>query len=247
MSYGAASWLKLTAGIWSTHVGYEVVDPNLNRNYSMSYMFTNGPFFHTGFKAEMSYKSSGFMIGIANPTDYKYVPDGQINNKFILAQYSFTPSDRFKAFVNYVGGENVDTTRSKQLDLVLTSKISDKFSLAYNGTVNRTTLYLGNKTYDESKNWWASAVYLHFDPSKNFGLTLREEYFNDENQLKVYSSQLKGGNILATTLSANLRADNLIFIPEVRFDKASEAIFTNSSGESVKSATSILLSAIYQF
>src|SRR6476660_7982955 len=31
ISYMPASWLKLTAGSWSTHVGYEVLDAYLNR------------------------------------------------------------------------------------------------------------------------------------------------------------------------------------------------------------------------
>src|SRR5436190_24154831 len=51
ISYSPLDWLKLTAGTWATHVGYELLDPQLNRNYSMSYMFTNGPFSHTGLKA----------------------------------------------------------------------------------------------------------------------------------------------------------------------------------------------------
>lgn len=247
ISYAPASNLKLTAGSWGTHIGYELVDPNLNRNYSMSYMFTNGPFFHTGVKAEVSFGSSGFMVGVANPTDFKYVPDGQMNSKFLLAQYSFTPSDRFKAYVNYVGGKNVDTTTSDQFDLVLTSKLSDKFSLGYNGTVNRTSVYLGDKIFAATKSWWGSALYVNFDPSSKFGLTLREEYFNDDNQLKVYSSQLMGGSVMATTLSANIRTSNLIFIPEVRLDKASEAIFVNADGGARKWAANILVAAIYQF
>lgn len=247
ISYSPASNLKLTAGSWATHIGYELVDPALNRNYSMSYMFSNGPFFHTGFKAEATFGTSGFMVGVANPTDFKYVPDGQINSKFILAQYSFTPSDKFKAYLNYAGGKNIDTTTSDQFDLVLTSKLSDKFSLGYNGTVNRTSVYLGDKVFDQTHSWWGSALYLHFDPSSKFGLTLREEYFNDNYQLKTYSSHLKGGSILATTLSANIKADKLIFIPEIRLDKASEAIFLNADGNSRKWAANVLVAAIYQF
>ncbi|RYZ19397.1 MAG: porin, partial [Chitinophagaceae bacterium] len=245
ISYSPASNLKLTAGSWATHVGYELVDPQFNRNYSMSYMFTNGPFFHTGLKAEASFGVNGFMVGIANPTDFKYVPDGQINSKYLLAQYSFAPSDRFKAYVNYVGGKNIDTSESDQFDLVLASKFSDKFSLGYNGTINRTTTYLGDKTFDETKSWWGSALYLNFDPSANFGLTLREEYFDDGRQLKMYGSYIRGGSILATTLSANIKSSNLIFIPELRFDRASEPIFTNSSGGAKKWAANILLAAVY--
>ncbi len=43
VSYAPADWVKFTMGTWGTHVGYELLDPQLNRNYTMSYMFTNGP------------------------------------------------------------------------------------------------------------------------------------------------------------------------------------------------------------
>jgi hypothetical protein len=247
ITYNATPWLKLTAGSWATHVGYELVDPNLNRNYSMSYMFTNGPFFHTGVRADITHKSSGFMIGIANPTDFKYVPDGQINNKFLLAQYSLAAGEHFKLFLNYVSGKNVDTTKSSQYDLVLTGELSDKFDIAYNGTLNRTTTYLGNKVFDECKSWWGSAIYLNYDPLPSFGLSIREEYFRDVNRLKVYKSYLQGGSILATTLSANIKTDNLIIIPEVRMDRADGAIFTNAGGNPVKWSANFLLAAIYHF
>src|SRR5438309_6388918 len=93
ISYSPKDWLKFTAGTWATHVGYELVDAYANRNYSMSYMFTNGPFFHTGVRADLTKGKNGFMIGIANPTDYKYVPAGMMNKKFVLAQYSYAASD----------------------------------------------------------------------------------------------------------------------------------------------------------
>ncbi|QEC55904.1 outer membrane beta-barrel protein [Flavisolibacter ginsenosidimutans] len=247
ISYSLNNWLKLTAGSWATHVGYELVDAYANRNYSMSYMFTNGPFFHTGVKAEASYGTSGFMVGIANPTDYKYVPDGVLNHKTFLAQYSYAPSDLFKAYINFVGGQNIDSSKTHQYDLVLTSKLSSKFSLGYNGTLNRTTLYFGKDKYDEAKSWWGSALYVNFDPSKTFGLTLREEYFNDDKQLKMFGSQPKGGSIFASTLSANIRADNFTFIPEFRLDKASQTLFTDASAKPVKWSANVLFAAVYQF
>jgi hypothetical protein len=247
ISYSAKDWLKLTAGSWATHVGYEVVDPPGNRNYSMSYMFTNGPFFHTGIRAELTHQAHGLMIGISNPTDFKYMPDGYINKKFLIAQYSYSAGDYFKAYLNYTGGENIDTTKTKQVDLVITSKLNDRFSIAYNGTINSTHKYLGNKTYAGDRLWWGSAVYLNFDPNKHFGLTLREEYFSDEHQLKIYSSQLTGGSVMASTLSANFKLDHFIFIPEVRLDAASEPIFIDHHNKSTTKAASIVMAAIYQF
>ena len=247
ISYRPNGWLKLTGGSWATHVGYELVDAYLNRNYSMSYMFTNGPFFHTGLKAEVTYPTGGFMLGLVNPTDYKYVPDGVTNNKFFVAQYSFTPGDFFKAYLNYVGGENVDTTKSRQIDIVLTSKVSSQFSIAYNGTYNRTKTYLGNKLYADEKSWWGSAIYLNLDPSTKFGLTLREEYFSDRNGLKMYSGWPEGGSVFASTLSAIFKVDNLTFIPEFRLDRASKPLFATNSNEPSKTSANMLFAAIYSF
>ena len=247
VTYSPAAWVKFTAGSFATHVGYELVDANLNRNYSMSYMFTNGPFFHTGVKADFTAGKHGFMIGVANPTDFKYVPDDQINKKALIAQYSVAVTDNFKAYLNYAGSQSpLDSSKSSQFDLVLTGKMSDKFNIGYNGTVNSMKFRDGNK-YTDAKSWWASALYLNLDPTSVFGLTLRGEYFSDKNAIKMFSAYNGGGSIFATTLSANIRIQNFTIIPEFRLDSADENIFTNKSGDSKKSAGNFLVAAVFAF
>lgn len=246
LSYTANSWLKLTAGSWATHVGYELVDAYANRNYSMSYMFTNGPFFHTGVKAEITAGKSGFMIGVANPTDFKYVPDGFMNKKFLLAQYNFSAGDVFKGYLNYVGGQGLDTSKSKQVDLVLTSKVSNKFNLAFDGTLSSLKKYVGKDQFDQYKNWWAAGLYANFDPVSSLGFTLRGEYFSDKNGLR-YGGLAGDGTIFATTLSAQIKAENLTIIPEFRVDASNKLLFTKSNGEATKTAANLLLAAVYSF
>jgi hypothetical protein len=246
ISYSPKSWLKLTAGTWATHVGYELLDPQLNRNYSMSYMFTNGPFSHTGIRADFTAGKHGFMVGIANPTDYRYVPQGVMNKKFFLAQYSFAAGDPLHLYLNFVGGQNTDTSKTSQFDLVATSKLSSLFSLGFNATVNSTKFWDGT-TNTDAKSWWGSALYLNLDPTPWFGLTLREEYFSDKNALKVYSSFGSGGSVFASTLSANFKVDGFIFVPEFRLDNAQHEIFINHDGVGQKSTASFLIAAIYAF
>jgi len=247
VSYAPAEWLKFTLGTWATHVGYELLDPQLNRNYSMSYMFTNGPFSHTGLKAEVSKGKHGAMLGVSNATDFRVPLDGQINKKFLLAQYSFAPTDKIKIYLNYVGGQNPDTSKTNQFDAVVTAKFSDKFNIGFNGTVNSTQLWDGSKNI-ESKAWWGSALYLNYDPKAWFGLTLRGELFGDKNQFKAFSGAAEGGNIFSTTLSANFKKGGFIFIPEFRLDNASkEILFTNKDGVFTKSAASFLIAAVYSF
>jgi len=246
ISYSPAAWLKFTAGSWATHVGYELVDPQLNRNYSMSYMFNYGPFTHTGLKADLTKGKHGVMVGISNATDYRTPPDGAINKKFFIAQYSLAATDNVKLYLNYVGGKGPDSAKTSQLDAVITSKFSDMFSVGYNGTVSAMKAWDGSKNVD-SKTWWGSALYLNLDPKSWLGLTLRGEYFSDKNQLKLFAMAPEGGNVFATTLSANFKVDGFIFIPEFRFENANKNIFVDKNGNPTKSAANFLMAAVYYF
>jgi hypothetical protein len=241
VSYAPCSSLKLTAGSWGTHVGYEVLDPYLNRNYSMSYMFSYGPFSHTGLKAEVTKGKSGFMLGIANPTDFR---SASFEQKMVIAQYSLAASDKLKFYLNYQGGKAAPSTKINQFDAVITATITDQFSLGYNGTIQSgKSKDLAGK-YGDSKKWWGSALYVNVDPKPWFGLTLRGEYFDDKD---AFSAGGFGANIFATTLSAAFKAGPLTFIPEIRYESASEEIYFKNKGAGSKSTATALLAAIYKF
>jgi hypothetical protein len=246
VSYAATDWLKLSMGSWATHVGYELVDEWANRNYSMSYMFSWGPFFHTGVKAEATFGKAGFMLGIANPTDYKSAPLN--SKKFLLGQFSYAFTDDVKAYFNYVGGQRyTDSAKTNQYDVVVTAKINDKFNIGYNGTVNTTKFQVDNKYDSDVKAWWGSAVYLNVDPSEKFGLTLRSEYFSDKNQLVAMSLSPVGAAIFANTLSANFRIAGLTIIPEFRYETASDKAFFDREGGPKSGNASLLIAAIYKW
>lgn len=232
VSYAASDAVKFTIGKWATHVGYELLDAYANRNYSMSYGFSFGPFFHTGLKADISLGGkSALMIGVANPTDYVSAPT---TVKMLIAQFSTgSKDDKFKAYLNFQGGTGVS-----QVNLVLTGTVSDQFSLAYDGSINTTKIGTVNSS------WKSHAVYLNYDPTKVFGLTLRGDYFDDRSL-----SPLSGGkNIFAATLSGNVKVDNLTIIPELRFDNAANtSVFSNGSGAGIKGTASFILAAVYKF
>jgi len=195
ISVAASDKLKFTMGKWATHIGYELVDAYLNRNYSMSYMFSYGPFFHTGLKAEYTAGNFGFMVGVANPTDFVAA---SFTNKMILGQISATGAGgKLKVYLNYQGGKDTGSNTINQVDLVVTGTLSDKFSVGYNGTVQ--AVKLNGKSSGDS--WWGSAVYLNVDPSKVFGMTLRGEYFDDK---KGVSTAGISSSVFAATLSGNI-------------------------------------------
>lgn len=245
VTYAVNDKLTFTAGSWATHVGYELVDAPLNRNYSMSYMFSYGPFTHTGIKADYKFGSSGLMLGVSNQTDYR----SSVAPKYIIGQFSTaTANGKLKLYLNYVGGKSTDSTRMRQLDAVVTLGLSDAFSLGYNGTMASYQEKTDGK-FGEASNWWGSALYLNFDASKTFGLTLRSELFEDNKQINVFGGVpgIAGGHVFANTLSANIRLGALTLIPELRLEQASQAIFVDASGNGTKTSANALLAAVYAF
>ncbi len=50
-----------------------------------------------------------------------------------------------------------------------------------------------------------------------------------------------------TALCNNFRIDNLVIIPEVRWENASKEIYTKSNGTGTKSNGSFLVAAFYKF
>ncbi|PUZ27713.1 Putative beta-barrel porin-2, OmpL-like. bbp2 [Chitinophaga costaii] len=254
ISYAPTAWVKVTAGTWATHVGYEVLDANANRNYSMSYMFSNGPFSHTGVRADFTVGKSGLMIGVSQPTDVRSVPEDGSNNKNLLAQYSYVAGDHFKCFFNYVGGRDMADTKVHQYDLVINTKASTLVGIGFNATAN-TSRALNDGKYAASSTWWGAAVYLNLDPKPWLGLTLRSEYFNDKDGVKMHPffvpesgvTTVLGANVFANTLSANFKVGGLTVIPEFRYDYSSAPIFMQKAGASTTSGASLLFAAVYAF
>jgi len=247
ISYTPWKNFKFTAGSWATHVGYELVDPYANRNYSMSYLFSYGPFFHTGLKAETTVGKNGFMLGIANPTDLRTTT---FEHKYIIGQYSTaSANDKFKAYLNFLAGKPNDQTKNSQYDLVLTAAFNSTFSMGLNGSVASYKLKDSLGKFGSADSWYGTAIYFNVDPKPWWGITLRTEYFNDNKQLNVFNANVspKGGNVLANTLSANFKINGLTIIPEFRMENSSEAIFLKSDNTTTKTSGNFLVAAVYKF
>src|SRR5690606_10742016 len=68
--YKLSDKVVLNLGQFNTFLGYEVISPAVNFNYSTSYMFSYGPFSHTGLRADIDL-GGGLVakLAIMNPSD----------------------------------------------------------------------------------------------------------------------------------------------------------------------------------
>jgi hypothetical protein len=246
VSFAASSAVKFTIGTWGTHIGYEVLDAYLNRNYSMSYMFTNGPFSQTGVKADISLGGkSSLMVGISNPTDFRSASNMP---KTAIAQFATaSKDDKFKLYLNFEGGAQSDLKSTMQGDVVINYNPSSTFGLGFNGTVQGVKSRASSDDDFVKSTWWGSALYVNVDPSTLFGFTVRAEYIGNPDGWITNGNGANLGNVFAGTLSGNFRIDNLTIIPEIRIDAAQNSVFYKTATEGTASTVSALLAVTYHF
>ena len=241
ISYGVSDAVTLTLGNFGTHVGYEVIDAPANINYSTSYMFSNGPFYHTGLKANIALSEKfGAMVGVFDDTDSKI---DEVSGKHIGAQFSYS-DDKLAAYLNYIGGKQDDTNPKNeifghQVDLTATYAVSDAFGLGLNTTYKTVK---GDETPEA--NWFGAALYANYALSEKFTLGFRGEYIGDKDGL---ISGVADNSITSLTLSGNIHLGPITLIPEFRVDKAAKESFLDADDESTKTTSALIFAAVYQF
>ncbi|MBC6410373.1 MAG: porin [Ekhidna sp.] len=220
----------LTIGNFNTFLGYEVISPTGNYHYSTSYMFSYGPFSHTGVKADFTFGNFSLMTAIMNTTDAtEFSPDGKYFGGIQLG-YKET-------FLNFLFDDNFF-----QADLTAGWELSEIFYLGVNATT-------------ASDNFYGGALYLQNAFSDDFSLGLRGEYFSDEGVAALGFDTNEDGvpnvfakNVIDLTLSANYSIGDLTFIPELRVDMYNEDVIMPKTGESLQSSiSSFVLAAVYSF
>ena len=66
--YKLSDKLTVTAGQFNTFLGYEVINPSANFNYTVSYLFNAGPFSHTGLKLDYAVSEDlSFLVALTMP------------------------------------------------------------------------------------------------------------------------------------------------------------------------------------
>ncbi len=218
--------VTLTFGNWNTFLGYEVISPVGNFNYSTSYLFSYGPFSHTGLKANFDLGNEwSAMVAVMNPTDLtEFNPTGDYA---LGAQLGY--SGQFLNFVYSQGGFEIDYTGGFDL--------SEEFYLGINGA------YYDN----DGTGFTGVALYPQYKTSENFTLGMRAEYFTEMGDYGAIGTGLADSSVLALTLTGSATIGDLTLKPELRLDNASDDAFINTDLEATKSLASFLLAAVYAF
>lgn len=220
--------IKLTFGNFNTFLGYEVISPVGNFNYSTSYLFSYGPFSHTGIKMDIALTDKfSLMLAAMNPTDQTELnPSG----KYAFgAQLGY--NGQYLNFLTDDGAVEIDFTGGVDL--------SDSFYLGINAAY-----------YDyEDIGFSGIALYPQYLASEHFSLGLRAEYFMETGNYGAIGTGEEDSNLFAITLTGSTTLGGLTIKPELRLDSASDASFNflDKNLQPQKSLSSFILAAIYAF
>ncbi|MCG9972956.1 porin [Christiangramia crocea] len=234
--YNVNDALKFTLGNWNTFLGYEVISPAANFNYSTSYMFSYGPFSHTGIKADFSFNDNWTgMLAIMNPTDYtEFNPIG----KYSFGGQLGYSNESGSAYLNLLYGEqSLSDDALFQIDLTTGWDLTETFYLGLNTTYQDT----------EGVGFYGAALYPQLALSDSFGIGLRAEYFKElEDGGIVYDADT---SVTAFTLTGSYQTGGLIIKPEFRLDNVSDdyPAFLDKDLNPSSELASFLVAAIYAF
>ena len=243
-TYAFSDKFSMTAGYMGTFVGYEVISPVGNYNYSTSYLFTNGPFQNAGIKGTYAFSPKvSLMVGLFN--DWNQYQD--LNGVSHLgAQLFLSPVEGWTAYINVLTGQSAGGSNTYGsgtiLDLTTAYQITDKFKLG----LNVADYSMGDDAFG---GFTGVALYPQITVTNGFGLGLRGEYFTSKKGAfgSAFSGVRAGESVVALTVSGNLKAGGLTFIPEIRFDNGSANQFFKENNVATKSAAQFSLAAVYAF
>lgn len=261
ISYDFTDNITFTIGQFGTHIGYELIDAPLNFNYSLSYLFGNGPFYHTGAKLDFALSEKvGLMLGVLNGWD---ALQDYNEKKSIAAQVSIAPIEGFDIFFNWIGGDEYDLRSAEGnsffgseagsytslFDLTTSYQITPSFLIGLNAAYG--SFKSGASQVDEfdpwSKDatWVGAAIYTNYALNDMFAIGFRGEHFSDPNGIRYFGPL----EVTALTVTGDIKlADGRFAIkPELRFDSAKDPFFEDSKGMPVKSQTTAGAAFIYAF
>jgi len=210
--------------IANTYLGYEVISPAGNFNYSTSYLFSNGPFSHVGLKADFDLGSDvSLMLALMNPTDVNnnttggYALGAQLGYAGQYLNLYYDDEEVLGFEIDYTGGFD----------------LSDDFFLGINGAYQ----------VSDDAGFYGVALYPQLAASEDFSVGLRGE---------IFGYHADGADdlpsVFAATLTGSYTVENLTIKPEIRLDSWSETKpYVDSDGEASDSLAAFTVAAIYSF
>ncbi|MFD2726145.1 outer membrane beta-barrel protein [Hyunsoonleella rubra] len=225
--YNVSESTTLTLGRFNTFLGYEVIAPSANFNYSCSYLFSNGPFSHIGLKADFALSDDiSLMLAVTNPWD--------TNNISMTGEYALGAQlGLYGQYLNLYYDSGNNGGLGFEIDYTGGFDLSDAFFLGINAAYND----------NDGSGFYGAALYPQVATCDSFSLGLRGEYFamhGDANPAEE--------SVIALTLTGSYEVGNFILKPEIRLDSWSDDMpYIDNDGAASDNLAAFTIASIFTF
>jgi hypothetical protein len=247
----AGRGLRIDAGKFATHLGYEVIEgyDGYNDNHSHSFLFGYAqPITHTGLRISYPFSAAvSAQVHLVNGWD-----NAVDNNtgKSIGAQLALTPSPRLSVLLNYMGGpEQADENSNLRhaFDLVATFKAAAALSLAVNYDYGQESSVALPETSGGGRadvSWQGVAGYGRVTLSPRVALVLRAEWFDDRQGARTGSAQ----SLKECTFTPEFKPHpHVVVRADLRHDWSDREVFETGDGRLGRSQTTLSVNGIFVF
>lgn len=226
--YKVSDKVTITAGQFNTFLGYEVISPAANFNYTVSYLFNAGPFSHTGVKLDYAASDDlSFLVALTNSHAISSA-DGNVGGEMQIGGQIGYKGQYLNLIYGGVDGSGI--TDNIFLDYTGGFDLSDSFFVGLNAAYSNSS--------DADAGYQGVALYLQNTFSDTFALGFRPEFFQ--------ANGASDASVTAFTLTANTSlTENLKLITDLRLDSSEDAAIEVFGGE--KSVSAITIAAVYSF
>lgn len=214
--------LKFTLGQFNTFFGYEVISPTVNFNYTVSYLFSAGPFSHTGLRIDYNASDDvSLMLAITNP--HGITTGSNSTNSY---QTGFQIGYK-KQYLNLIyGADGFEANDALLVDYTGGFNFSSSFYIGINAAYSYSN--------ENDAGYKGVALYLQKEFKNDFALGFRPEFFST-------TTTQKNLNQSAYTLTAQKTlSKELKMITEIRYDTSNDITFFNRN-----TLTGITVAAVY--
>ena len=227
--YNLSDKVKITAGQFNTFLGYEVISPAANFNYTVSYLFNEGPFSHTGVKLDYAHSEDlSFMFAFTNAHAISSADGNTSGDTQLGAQVGYKGQ-----YLNLIYGATEANATNDNIFIDYTGgfDLSDSFYLGINAAYANSS--------DADSGYKGIALYLQNTLSEKLALGLRPEFFQ---RTTVGIDQ----DVFALTITANANlTENLKLITDLRLDSSKDGLI--EAFPTKDSVTALTIAAVYSF
>lgn len=221
--YQVAKDLWVDAGIYPSHIGLESFVSRDNWTYTRSLMGDFSPYYQAGvrFSAQFSSDFSG-QLHILNGWQNIYETN---QNKAVGMELSYS-TDPFTLTYNNLISTEVGNQLRFFNDFILKFPVTSSFQIAASADVG-----MQEKPTGGVSNWYAGALFGHWQATPQFALTARLEGYQDKDQVIVTTGIPDGFQVVGASLNGDLQLTKaLVWRNEVRVLASADPVFGGSNG-----------------